>query len=231
MWKIYIQASTQHWPLKQLTMHLNTTDKKTKDAIKFFIKLSFENAYVTFEDQVYKSKVGIPTGGSLSRQIADIYLHWLLFVKVRPKVTDIQAIKLWERFIDDCLGIWRGSRRSFDMFVKVLNQETMKYGIKFPINEVQFGKEVNFLDLTVYLEGSNIIQHKGYTKPTDSKRYLNPKSFHPRFVFQSIPFSQLLRTVRNNSKEEIRNSEMEKCIQDFKNSGYKEENLISMKEK
>ena len=36
-------------------------------------KLNFENAYVTFEDKAYKSKVGIPTGGSLSRQIADIY--------------------------------------------------------------------------------------------------------------------------------------------------------------
>ena len=172
-----------------------TTDKDTKDAIRIFVKLSFENAYITFDDKVYKSKVGIPTGGSLSRQIADIFLHWLLFVKINPRITDVPAIKLWERFIDDCIGIWRGSRRSFDMFVKTLNQETMKFGIKFPIKESHFGEEVNFLDLTVYLEDDNSIQHRGYTKPTDSKRYLNPSSFHPRFVFDSIPFSQLLRTV------------------------------------
>ena len=183
-----------------------TTDKNTKDAILSFTKLSFESAYIAFEDKVYKPNVGIPTGGSLSRQIADIFLHWLLFVKIFPKISDVQAIKLWERFIDDCIGIWRGSRRSFDMFVNALNQETMKYGIKFPINEVQFGKEVNFLDLTLYLENDNTIQYHGYTKPTDSKRYLNPKSFHPRSVFDSIPFSQLLRTVRNNSKGET-------CIQ------------------
>ena len=175
--------------------------------------------------------MGIPTGGSLSRQIADIFLHWLLFVKIKPKITEIQAIKLWERFIDDCLGAWRGSRRSFDVFVNTLNQETMKFGIKFPIKEVQFGKEVNFLDLTVYLEEDNSIQYRGYTKPTDSKRYLNPQSFHPRFVFQSIPFSQLLRTVRNNSKEETRDRELRKCIQDFENSGYKQDELLTMKEK
>ena len=86
--------------------------------------------HVTFEDQVYKSKLGIPTGGSLSRQIADIFLHWTLCQKINPKISDIQAIKLWQRFIDDVIGIWRGSRRSFDAFVKTLNQETMKFGIK-----------------------------------------------------------------------------------------------------
>ena len=155
----------------------------------------------------------------------------MLFVKINPKITDVPAIKLWERFIDDCIGIWRGSRRSFDMFVKTLNQETMKFGIKFPIKEVQFGKEVNFLDLTVYIEDDNSIQYRGYTKPTDSKRYLNPSSFHPRFVFDSIPFSQLLRTVRNNSKETTRDIELNKCIQDFKNSGYKEDELQTMKER
>ena len=96
----------------------------------------------------------------------------------------------------------------------------MKFGIRFPLKEVQFGKSVNSLDLTVYLEEDNTIQHRGYTKPTDSKRYLNPKSFHPRFVFDSIPFSQLLRTLRNNSKEETRSEELQKCIKKFTNSGY-----------
>jgi hypothetical protein len=208
-----------------------TTDKNTKNAIEMFIKLSFENAYVTFEDKVYKSKVGIPTGGSLSRQIADIFLHWILFKKINPKIPDIQAIKLWARFIDDCIGIWRGSRRSFDAFVKALNQETMKFGIKFPLKEVQFGKAVNFLDLTVYLEDDNTIQHRGYTKPTDAKRYLNPASFHPRSVFDSIPFSQMLRTVRNNSKEETRKIEVEQCLNDFKNSGYNPDTLEKIKTK
>ena len=55
------------------------------------------------------------------------------------------------RFIDDCIGVWCGTRRSFDNFVKQLNVETMKYGIKFPINEIQFGKSVHILDLCVYI--------------------------------------------------------------------------------
>ena len=85
--------------------------------------------------------------------------------------------------------------------------------------------------MTVYLDENNKLQHKGYTKPTDSKRYLNPKSFHPRFVFDSIPFSQLLRTIRNNSKEETKTIEIDQCIQDFVNSGYKQNELTDLKHK
>ena len=81
-----------------------TTDKKTKKAIEHYIRLSFENSYVTYQDVCYKSKVGIPTGGSLSRQIADIFLHWILFIKMTPKISLVQAIRSWKRFIDDCVG-------------------------------------------------------------------------------------------------------------------------------
>ena len=107
----------------------------------------------------------------------------------------------------------------------------MKYGIKFPEEAIQFGKSVNVLDLNVYVEEDNVIEYRGYTKPTDAKRYLNPKSFHPRSVFDSIPFSQLLRTMRNNSKVETRSIEVDQCVKDFTNSGYDPEELTKLKEK
>ena len=107
----------------------------------------------------------------------------------------------------------------------------MKFGIKFPIKEVQFGKSVNMLDLNCSVEEDNMIQYQGYTKPTDSKRYLSPKSFHPRFVFDSVPFSQLLRTLRNNSKVETRTVQLEQCVKDFVNSGYEEKELLELKGK
>ena len=107
---------------------------------------------------MFKPKVGIPTGGSLSRQIADVFLHWLLFKKIDTSLMNPNELKFWRRFIDDGLGIWRGSRRSFETFVKKLNRETNKYGINFPINEIQFGKSVNFLDITLYIDEENCIQ-------------------------------------------------------------------------
>ena len=107
----------------------------------------------------------------------------------------------------------------------------MIYGIKIPLHAVQFGKSVNMLDITAYLDENNVIHYRGFTKPTDSKQYLNPKSFHPRSVFDSVPFSQLLRTIRNNSKEETKMTEIEQCIKDFTNSGYDAKELETVKNK
>ena len=208
-----------------------TTENKTKQACDELIKFSFNNSYISYKGETFNSKIGIPTGGSLSRQIADIFLHWVLFVKANPNITSIEAVRLFKRFIDDCIGVWRGSRRSFDNFVNLLNREAAKYGIKFPVQEIQFGKSVDFLDLTVYLDEDNSIQYKGYTKPTDARRYLNTRSFHPRSVFTSIPYSQMLRTAENNSKEETRSKQLIDLTKHFENSGYKKEELLKLKEK
>ena len=142
----------------------------------------------------------------------------------------LQAISFWKRFIDNCIGIWRGTKREFDNFVRLLNREMKKFGIEFPVNEIQFGRSVQMLDLFVYLEENNIIHYKGYSKPNDSTRYLNPNSFHPRSVFNAIPFSQVLRTLRNNSKPETMSSELELCLEHFVSSGYKKERIQDLKQ-
>ena len=208
-----------------------TTDSKTKLACEEIIKFSFEKSYVSYKDETFSSKIGLPTGGSLSRQIADIFLHWVLFVKANPNIPGIEAIRFFKRFIDDCIGVWRGSRQSFNNFVKLLNREAAKYGLKFPVKEIQFGKSVNILDITAYLDDGNTIHYKSYTKPTDAKRYLNTKSFHPRAVFKSIPYSQMLRTIENNSKKETKTVQLKEVVDQFANSGYIKQDLEELKQK
>ena len=88
-----------------------------------------------------------------------------------------------------------------------------------------------FLDLTVYLEEDNTIHFKGYTKPTDAKRYLNTKSFHPRSVFTSIPYSQMIRTIENNSKDDTRTTQLKELMDHFENSGYKKTELEELQQK
>ena len=215
--------------IREVLIKNKTVDSKTRIAISKFIELSFEHAYVSYKEGCYKSRIGIPTGGSLSRQIADIFLHWMLFLKMTPKLDLIEAIEFWKRFIDDCFGIRRGSKRSFEIFVKQLNTETKKFGIEFPASDVQFVKSVHFLDLCIYLDEDNTLQYTGYMKPTDSKRYLNPSNFYPSSVFNAIPFSQFLRTIRNNSKKETAGSELEVRDNHFANSVYNENRLEELK--
>ena len=83
--------------IKEVFAANKSTDTKTKQDI---IEFSFENSYVSYKEETFSSKIGIPTGGSLSRQIADIFLHWVLFKKVNPNIATIEAIRLFKRFID-----------------------------------------------------------------------------------------------------------------------------------
>jgi hypothetical protein len=217
--------------LDDLLAGINEEDRNIGTAVKEFVHLSFNESYITFKDEVFKPKIGIPTGGSLSRQLADIFLHWLLFKKIDQSIMNTEELRFWKRFIDDGIGIWRGTKRAFEAFVKKLNKETNKYGINFPINEVQFGKSVHYLDVTFYIDEQNRIQYRSYTKPTDAKRYLRPQSFHPNNVFKSVPLSQMIRTIERNSIEETKNEEMKKLINDFEKSGYKREELETIEQK
>ena len=82
------------------------------DAVREFVKISFNESYVTYKNRVFKPKIGIPTGGSLYRQIADTFLHWVIFKKNRH-IMNTNELKLWKRLIDDGIGIWKGKRRTF----------------------------------------------------------------------------------------------------------------------
>ena len=207
------------------------TEKRIKEALEIFVKFCFEEAYVQYEEDCYKGKKGIPTGGCNSRQIADIFLHWLLYHKSEIKLSELLEIPFWKRFIDDCFGVWRGTKRQFLNFVKNLNKETNKFGINFPANEIQFGRSVNFLDVTLYLDHENKIQYKSYSKPTDAKRFLNTNSFHPQHVFKSVPISQMIRTANRNSKDDTLDSEMKELKKNFQKSGYKEAILDEIENK
>jgi hypothetical protein len=56
-------------------------------------------------------------------------------------------------------------------------------------------------------------------------------SFHPKFVFNSIPYSQILRTLRNNSEQEMKITETEQCLKTFENCGYNRQELLKWKQK
>ena len=64
----------------------STTSEGTKSALLNFTKLSLEEAFVTFRGKVYQPKIGIPTGGCDSRPIADIFLYWLIFIKLKNNI-------------------------------------------------------------------------------------------------------------------------------------------------
>ena len=132
-------------------------------------------------------------------------------------------ILFWRRFIDDVFGIWKGSRRQFDLFVSKLNEAAKPFGIQF--GDCQFGKSVNYLDVELTLGENNNIDYRLFKKETDARLYLNTDSFHPDHVFKSVVFSQMIRVIKRNSQDHTCVEVLEELKEDLIKSGHKEGTL------
>ncbi len=138
-------------------------------------------------------------------------------------------IALFKRFIDNIFLVCKGTKRQFSLFVELLNKATIPFGIRFGSWDI--GKEVNFLDVTLYLDNNNKIQNRLYRKPTDARNYLRTDSFHPPHVFDSVVYSQLLRVMERNSKEDTLKEDISQLRNDLQRSGHKRSALNRMEPK
>lgn len=199
-------------------------DSGTCAAVYEFTELILQNAFIGFKGNVYTGKVGIPTGNCVSRQVADNTLHHLLFDKIKPQMTTLwDLITFWKRFIDDVFGIWRGTVRQFNLFVKKLNELAKPFGIQF--GDQQIGRSVDYLDVTVYLDEEDNLQYKLFKKDTDARNYLKTTSFHPPSVFKSVVYSQMIRVISRNSQDSTCVTDLEQLKTDLEKSGHKMEKM------
>lgn len=219
--------------LKDACQKDTSTPNNTKEALIELSNLLFDQSYISYKENCYKPKIGIPTGGCNSRQTADCTLHYLL-EKVKPNIQLWALIELFLRFIDDIFGLWRGTKRQFVKFVDLLNSETRKYGIEF--GDYQFGeqiqlRQVDFLDVSVYINDEDLLAWKLFRKPTDSRLYLQTHSFHPPHVFDSVAYSQMLRVRNRNSEEDHAEIDLNGLHDDLVKSGHCPLTLESLREK
>ena len=145
----------------------------------------------------YLQVKGIAMGTNASSSYSTIYM---------AKFEGTYIIGLYTtylRYIDDIFMIWTDTKEKFEQFIKELNLKHPSIKSDCKIS----AKEVDFLDITVYIDKNNRLQTKLYKKPTDRQNYLHRKSEHPESLKKSIPHSQALRIKRICSNdEELKNS-------------------------
>ena len=125
-------------------------------------------------------------------------------------------IKLWKRYIDDILVLFKGSKEDFDEMVYWLNS-IMPGVVKFKFN---FSEEkVEFLDLVILIEDGKI-QTDLFIKPTNSQVYLDYRSNHPEHCKNGIIYSQALRTIERCSRIEDQTLHMENLKEKFVQRNY-----------
>ena len=95
---------------------------------------------------------------------------------------------LWWWYMFDIFFIWEHGEKKLKEFIDVLNKKHPT--IKF--TEEWSKTQINFLDVTVYLENGKI-KTDLYVKPTDTHQYMHSCSCHPYHCKKGIPDSQTLR--------------------------------------
>ena len=116
----------------------------------------------------------------------------------------IEYVKFVKRFIDDCCWIWNSAADSSNEESKIKSDE-----FKSVVNNnkdltwefTELSNSVNFLDLTLNIESSQVTRTELFEKPLALHLYIPSHSMHPPGVLTSHIFRSVLRIFRLNSDE------------------------------
>ena len=89
-------------------------------------------------------------------------------------------LKLWNRFVDDCVGVFMGSQKIFKKFFGKLKKQFRKYDLEITD---EFSKEsIIVLDIEIYKYKNHLVT-KEHRKETSSCSYLKYGSAHPQHIY------------------------------------------------
>ena len=192
-----------------------------KKWILLLVKQSLKSSIGIFEDMWYEQVNGVPTGGSLCVQLANIAVFYILNKYVYSNKTLMKDVTSVKRFIDDGAGHFKGTLRQFDTWISKVNEAIAPFGLnidEFQIENV--GCYVNFLDIKFMFDCEGNLQTDLYVKETASRAYLHFNSSHPNHVFSGIVYSQCLRLRRIINCNERLKLQLESLKTAFIQSGY-----------
>ena len=185
------------------------------------VKVSLKCAVGKFEDCWYRQKKGIPTGGSLCVELANITVYYIMRKQVYSNSNLMKHVVYVKRYIDDGAGFFTGSQRQFASWLSSVNLALKPYGLLIDESNIEeVGVCVPFLDILFCIDLDGKLFTDLHIKPTDSRSYLHFGSSHPNHVYSGIVHSQcsrLRRIIISNDVLKIRITELCKS---FVSCGY-----------
>lgn len=175
------------------------------------LELVLNNNIFTFNNKIYRQKVGVPMGGAASAELADLRMYEI-FENILHNFDNRNCIKLCRRFRDDGFLVMQTSLEEIHRFFEIANQAHQHLKFTYEISE----QSITFLDVTVYkgqrFQSENILDINTFIKPTETFQYLDRSSAHPPTVFKGFIKGEIIRYIRNTSDE----ANLNKIIQQFK---------------
>ncbi|KAJ1151578.1 hypothetical protein NDU88_004358 [Pleurodeles waltl] len=157
--------------------------------------VALKENFFQFETRLFHQIQDTSMGSTFAPSLACLYMFAFeqryILTPEQPFFTNI---RLWRRYIDDILVVWKGSNELALDFTKWVN--TLDTNLRFSSSISD--QEVSFLDLRITLR-DGYLHSSVYHKPTDRNSLLLYNSHHPKSLRDNLPFGQFLRIRRNCS--------------------------------
>ena len=178
-------------------------DNGFQDWIIDLVDISLRSSVGMFEGAWYKQKIGVPTGGSLCVQLANIAVFYILHKILYSNPTLMAKILDVMRYIDDGAGFFLGTNEEYVEWINEVNLQLNPYGLFIDEHRIENpGVFVPFLDIKYCFDANGNLQTDLFIKQTDSRSYLNFRSAHPNHIYSGIVYSQCLRLRRIINSDE-----------------------------
>ena len=198
--------------------------KDLTDWILKNVEYSMKFAIGLYKGKWYRPIKGIPTGGSLSVEMANIAVFYVLQQTLYKDESLMNNIHSMKRFIDDEAGLFKGSLDDFTSWKTDVNRGLNIYNLNVKDDDWDIVSknqpQVHFLDVKFGFNLESKLVTDIYVKDTDAKGFLNFNSCHPNHTFSSIVYSQALRYRRIINDDELLKTRLMDLKNYFKLSNY-----------
>ncbi|CAH2306499.1 Hypothetical predicted protein [Pelobates cultripes] len=165
------------------------------------LEVALKNNYFHFEEQWYMQISGTSMGAAMVPMYANAYMY--VFETEHILKPFQQNIIKYFHFINDVLIIWGGTITQAYEMVEHINQLPTPVRMMADVSS----EKVHFLDVELSVEDHKIV-YSLYSKPADRNTILHYTSAHPINLKNSIPRTQFLRVMRNNSEEIVKQQQI-----------------------
>ena len=192
------------------------SDKFSKEFILEAANLVLTNNSFEFDSKHYIQIKGTAMGTKMAPVYANLvlgYIEILLESKIMeeksPEIAN-NIMKYYFRFLDDIFICWDNNIGD----IRIMKEWLTSLNLPLSFSLDQSGSKVSFLDVDVEVKNNKVITDVHY-KNTDSKRYLDFYSCHPRSTKNSVPYNLARRLCTIISERETlyaRLNELEKFL-------------------
>ena len=172
--------------------------------IERLLKLILNNNFFQFNGKVYRQRQGIAMGNHLAPPLAIIFMDDLEQKMIQSAE---KRPEFFDRYVDDCIFAWKHGKEELVRFIAHCNDQHTNIGFTWEMTEN--GSPISFMDMSIRINGDNVIEHELYQKPSHSGVSLN--------YLSAIPMSTKIGVaVQQFRRAEMLSSDFSKKMESFR---------------